>query len=113
MTKNGSSPAGKKREAGKQPRRGISDREVSDVEEMSMPRSPVIYEVVRRIGDEEMARPATSLWWSGVAAGLSMGFSLVAQAILETHLPDTPWRPLVSGFGYCVGFLMTVLGRQQ
>lgn len=113
MAKNGSSPAGKKREAAKQPSRGITDREVTDIEEMSLPRSPVIYEVVRRLGDEEMQRPATSLWWSGVAAGLSISFSLLAQAILLTHLPDTPWRPLLVGFGYCVGFLMVVLGNQQ
>jgi formate-nitrite transporter family protein len=93
--------------------KGISRHEVEAVEEMSTPRSPVIYEVVRRLGDEEMERPATSLWWSGIAAGLSISFSLLAQAILETHLPDAPWRPLVADFGYCVGFLMVVLGRQQ
>lgn len=113
MAKNGSPTAGKKRDGGKQPRHGISEREVTDVEEMSMPRTPVIYEVVRRLGDEEMARPTTSLWWSGVAAGLSISFSLLAQAILLTHLPDTDWRPLVVGLGYCVGFLMVVLGNQQ
>ena len=93
--------------------KGISEREVEDVEEMSAPRTPVIYEVVRRLGEEEMARPVTSLWWSGVAAGLSISFSLLAQAILQAHLPDAPWRPLVSSFGYCVGFLMVVLGNQQ
>jgi formate/nitrite transporter FocA (FNT family) len=93
--------------------KGISQHEVEAVEELSTPRTPVIYEVVRRLGDEEMERPATSLWWSGIAAGLSISFSLLAQAILLTHLPDTPWRPLVADFGYCVGFLMVVLGRQQ
>jgi formate/nitrite transporter FocA (FNT family) len=93
--------------------KGISKEEVHDVEEMSAPRTPVIYEVVRRLGEDEMARPATSLWWSGVAAGLSISFSLLAQAILQAHLPDAPWRPLVSSFGYCVGFLMVVLGSQQ
>jgi formate/nitrite transporter FocA (FNT family) len=97
----------------KHPPKGISEHEVRDVEGMSAPRTPVIYEVVRRLGEEEMARPATSLWWSGVAAGLSISFSLLAQAILQAHLPDTPWRPLVSSFGYCVGFLMVVLGNQQ
>ena len=51
--------------------RGISEHEVEDVEEMSTPRTPVIYEVVRRLGDEEMERPLVSLWWSGLAAGLS------------------------------------------
>jgi formate/nitrite transporter FocA (FNT family) len=93
--------------------KGISQHEVESVEEMSTPRTPVIYEVVRRLGHEEMERPATSLWWSGVAAGLSISFSLLAQAILQSHLPDAPWSHLVSSLGYCVGFLMVVLGRQQ
>src|SRR5690348_2619712 len=92
---------------------GISEREVRDVEEMSTPRTPVIYEVVRRLGDEEMTRPNTSLWWSGVAGGLSISFSLLAQAILKTHLPDAAWTELISSLGYCVGFLIVILGRQQ
>lgn len=94
-------------------RRGISENELRDVEELATPRTPVIYEVVRRLGEEEMARPVTSLWWSGVAAGLSISFSLLAQAILQTYLPDAPWRPLVTSFGYCIGFVMAVLSRQQ
>jgi formate-nitrite transporter family protein len=94
-------------------RKGISKHEIEAVEEMSTPRTPVIYEVVRRQGEEEMMRPATSLWRSGLAGGLSMSFSLLGQAVIEQHLPDTRWRILVTGFGYCVGFLMTVLARQQ
>lgn len=93
--------------------KGISAQEAHDVEEMSAPRTPVIYEVVRRLGEDEMARPATSLWWSGVAAGLSISFSLLTQAILEDHLPESDWQPLISKLGYCVGFLMVVLGNQQ
>ncbi|MFA6266868.1 MAG: formate/nitrite transporter family protein [Pseudolabrys sp.] len=93
--------------------RGISESEVRDVEELSAPRTPVIYEVVRRLGEEEMERPATSLWWSGVAAGLSISLSLLAEAILETHVPDAPWKPLVTHLGYSVGFLMVILARQQ
>ena len=103
----------KPRNGGHDTPKGITKQEIETVEEMSTPRSPVIYEVVRRLGDEEMERPLTSLWWSGVAAGLSISFSLLAQAILETHLPDAAWRPLVASFGYSVGFLMVVLGRQQ
>ena len=91
----------------------ITEREAEHVEEHATPRTPVIYEVVRRLGEEEMARPAVSLWWSGVAAGLSISFSLLAQAILQLHLPDAPWRPLVSSLGYTVGFVMVVLARQQ
>jgi formate/nitrite transporter FocA (FNT family) len=93
--------------------KGITQQEIQSVEELSAPRSPVVYEVVRRHGEEEMERPLTSLWWSGVAAGLSISFSLLGQAVLEAHLPDASWQPLVTSFGYCVGFLMVVLGRQQ
>ena len=62
-------------------RRDKSERQVEHIEERSTPRTPVIYEIVRRYGEEEMERPATSLWWSGLAAGLSMSFSLLAQAL--------------------------------
>ena len=91
----------------------ITQKEAGDVEEMSSPRTPVIYEIVRRLGDEEMDRPITSLWWSGVAAGLSISFSLLAQGILQAHLPAAPWKVLVVSLGYSVGFLMVVLSRQQ
>ncbi len=93
-------------------RRPITPRE-EEVEERSSPTTPVIYEVVARLGEEEMARPIFSLWWSGVAAGMSMSFSLLAQAILHKHLPDAPWRPLVADFGYTVGFVMVIMSRQQ
>jgi formate/nitrite transporter FocA (FNT family) len=100
---------------GEQPRsnRPITGKEAEDVEERSSPRTPVIYEIVRRLGDEEMDRPITSLWWSGVAAGLSISFSLLAQAVLKSHLPEAPWTLLVSSLGYSVGFVMVVLSRQQ
>ena len=91
----------------------ISDREVEDVEANAHLRPRIVYEIVRQEGKDELARPAISLWWSGIAAGLSISFSLLTQAILNLHLPDAPWRPLVSGLGYSVGFLMVVLSRQQ
>ncbi len=88
-------------------------RKVERVEEESTPSTPVIYEAVRRLGEEEMSRPATSLWWSGLAGGLSISFSLLAEGILRLHTPEAPWRNLVTSLGYPVGFLMVVLSRQQ
>lgn len=93
--------------------RQITEKEAVDVEDRSSPRTPVIYEIVRRLGEEEMGRPITSLWWSGLAAGLSISFSLLAQAVLRAHLPDSNWTVLVTSLGYSVGFLMVVLSRQQ
>ena len=95
------------------PSRQMTEKEAVDVEERSSPRTPVIYEIVRRLGEEEMSWPVTSLWWSGLAAGLSISFSLLAQAILRAHLPDSTWAVLVTSLGYSVGFLMVVLSRQQ
>jgi formate-nitrite transporter family protein len=91
----------------------FSEQDVEDIEERSRLRAPMIYEVVRREGEEEMCRPITSLWWSGVAAGLSISFSLLTEAILKAHLPAGPWQPLIVSLGYPVGFLIVVLARQQ
>ena len=73
----------------------------------------VIHEIVRGQGESELDRPATSLALSGLAAGLSIGFSMVVQAYLQAGLPEAPWRDMVAGFGYSVGFLIVILGRQQ
>jgi formate/nitrite transporter FocA (FNT family) len=91
----------------------FDERDREDIEGRRRLRAPMIYEVLRREGEEEMSRPTSSLWWSGVAAGLSISFSLLSEAILQAHLPDRAWRPLVSALGYPVGFLIAVLGRQQ
>lgn len=73
----------------------------------------IVHETIRREGEQELKRSSSSLAWSGLAAGLSMGFSLVAEGLIAAHLPNTDWAPLISKFGYSVGFLIVVLGRQQ
>lgn len=87
--------------------------ERKQVEERVAVGANVVYETIRREGIAELQRPAAALAWSGLAAGLSMGFSFIAEALLASHLPNTAWRPLISKAGYCVGFLIVVLGRQQ
>ena len=71
------------------------------------------YEVIRREGLRELERSTGALSWSGLAAGLSMGFSFLVQGIIQSHLPDAPWRPLVATLGYTVGFVIVILGSQQ
>jgi formate/nitrite transporter FocA (FNT family) len=73
----------------------------------------VVHEAIRAEGEEELARPLQALAWSAVAAGLSMGFSFLAEAVLRSGLPEAPWRPLVAKLGYSLGFLFVILGRQQ
>lgn len=71
------------------------------------------YEVIRREGLHELERSTGALAWSGLAAGLSMGFSFLVEGLLQSHLPDTSWRPLIAKLGYSVGFVIVILGSQQ
>ncbi|HET7231519.1 MAG TPA: formate/nitrite transporter family protein [Longimicrobium sp.] len=71
------------------------------------------HEVIRREGEEELKRSTAALAWSGLAAGLAMGFSLVGEGVLKAHLPDAEWAPLVNKLGYSFGFLIVILGSQQ
>ena len=92
----------------------ISTRnEQKQVEERQAIGPHVVYETIRREGEEELQRTVSSLAWSALAAGLSLGFSFITEGLLMAHLPDQPWRPLISKLGYCIGFLIVVLGRQQ
>lgn len=78
----------------------LTAEEEKQVKTRGAPRAAVVYETVREEGEFELQRTVSGLAWSGLAAGLSMGFSLVAEGLLRHHLPDAPWRPLVSELGY-------------
>jgi formate/nitrite transporter FocA (FNT family) len=79
----------------------------------SAPRALVLHEIIRAEGEEALKRKPSALAWSALAAGLSMGFSFLTQALLHASLPDAPWRHAVDSFGYSMGFLIVILGRQQ
>lgn len=92
----------------------ITDQEKDEVEGLVRPRAAVLYEVVRKEGDQELSRTFGALWWSGVAAGLSLGFSPLLQAVLMAILPEaSAAASLVVPAGYTIGFLIVVLARQQ
>ncbi|WP_420136501.1 formate/nitrite transporter family protein [Sphingomonas sp.] len=76
-------------------------------------RATGIHEILRKEGESELERALPALLWTGLAAGLSMGFSFSGQALLHSGLPDLPWRHLVASFGYAIGFVIIVMGRQQ
>lgn len=86
---------------------------IHEAEERKAPTGRVIHHTILLEGKEELARASSALFWSGLAAGISMGLSLLADSLLHAHLPDAPWRPLVSKLGYSVGFLVVILGRQE
>jgi formate/nitrite transporter FocA (FNT family) len=99
------------REFGTQEELNLNEREENDVFQRIRPSAAVIHEVIRLEG--ELRRSTSALAWSGLAAGLSMGFSLVGRGLLEANLPDQSWRSIVTSLGYSLGFLIVIMGRQQ
>lgn len=91
----------------------LDEKEQAQAVKHSSPKARVIHEIVREEGEAELKRPPAALFWSGLAAGLSMGFSLLTLALLEGSLPDTSWRRTISSVGYSLGFVIAVLGKQQ
>lgn len=91
----------------------VAEAQEQEIASRTSPPGEVVYGAVYREGEHELERDNKALAWSGLAAGLSMGFSFVTEALLRAHLPDAPWLPVISKLGYAVGFIIVILGRQQ
>jgi formate-nitrite transporter family protein len=91
----------------------LTEREKEEAQDRTSVSATVVHETVRYDGEEELHRPVSALTCSGLAAGMSMGFSLVAMALFRAYLPDRPWRPLIVRLGYPMGFLIVIIARQQ
>lgn len=91
----------------------LSAKEAREADKRVAVTAQVVHEAIRIQGDEELARPATALAWSGFAAGLSMSFSLIAEGLLRSLLPNAPWSWLLVSLGYPFGYLIVIIARQQ
>ena len=65
--------------------------EKQQVEEYENVHSSVIFEAIRREGDDELSRPFSALWWSGVAAELAISTSVLCRGFLASILPHADW----------------------
>lgn len=73
-----------------------------------------VYSVILREGEEELHRPAASLWWSGAAAGIGISTSIVAEGIIRSSLgSDHSGLHLLESLGYSFGFVLVILCRLQ
>jgi formate/nitrite transporter FocA (FNT family) len=89
------------------------EEEQREAEERSAPSARVVHAAVSEQGQDELNRPVSSLFWSGLGAGIAMTASVSASGALRHYLPDTPWREAVTSLGYPLGFLIVILGRMQ
>lgn len=87
--------------------------ETGCVDDLKSANAKELHRAVREEGEDELDRPLASLFWSGLAAGLAINASLLTEGVLRQHLPDAPWRELVTALGYPIGFLIVILGRMQ
>lgn len=92
---------------------GLSAEEEREIDEKLPPRAAVLHETIRIQGDHELERTVAALWWSALAAGLTMGLSLMAMGLLRSHLGDSDSSHVIASFGYAAGFLAVILARQQ
>jgi len=88
-------------------------KEAEAVEEAAALSPRLIFESIRRNGEEELERPISALLFSGIAAGILISFSVLTEALLRSHLPDTEWRYVLENLGYCMGFILVIIGRMQ
>jgi formate/nitrite transporter FocA (FNT family) len=95
------------------PQEGLTKEETRSVTHHRRLRAAVVYEIIRVEGEGELARSFGALWWSALAAGLSIGFSALAMAMFRAYLPNVPGAPIIENLGYSVGFLIVILSRQQ
>ena len=98
-------------QSGKTP--GLSADEEREVSHNQPPRAAVLHEIIRFQGDQELERTIAALFWSALAAGLSMGLSLMAMGLFYSRLPEDDSSQVIASLGYSAGFLAVILARQQ
>ncbi|GAA4024444.1 formate/nitrite transporter family protein [Actimicrobium antarcticum] len=73
-----------------------------------------VYSIILREGEEELRRPKTSLWWSGVAAGIGISTSVLAEGVIRAGLsPEVPYLAIIQSLGYTLGFVLVIMCRLQ
>lgn len=91
-----------------------SSGEDIDVDEENLPsKAMAIHEHIRQDGEKELERDAMALLWSAIAAGLSMGASLLAKGVFHVNLEGVPGSFLLENLGYTFGFIIVIMARQQ
>ena len=71
-----------------------------------------IHENIRAPAEEELERPASSLLFSSIAAGMLIGFSFLSSAFVSYYAPESIKHPLATA-AYPIGFMFVILGRNE
>ncbi len=85
-----------------------------DINNEDLPsKAAVVHENIRHEGIQELNRNMIALFLSAIAAGLSIGISLLAKAEFHVALRDASYASLLENLGYTFGFVIVIMARQQ
>jgi formate/nitrite transporter FocA (FNT family) len=97
-----------------QPEISLTGSERDAVIEHGSLSSLTVYSIILREGQEELDRPLMSLWWSGIAAGIGISASVLAEGIIRSNIgSDHPYLSIIESLGYTFGFVLVILARLQ
>jgi formate/nitrite transporter FocA (FNT family) len=71
-----------------------------------------IHENIRAPAVEELERPASSLLFSSLAAGMLIGFSFLASGFASYYAAD-PYKHAFASMAYPLGFIFVIMGRSE
>ena len=74
--------------------------------------SSEIFQRVLATAEDELNKPLSLLFWSGISAGLALGLTFLARVIFTSVTPGDS-SGLVGNLLYPIGFVLIVLGRYQ
>ena len=94
--------------------KSLTRKERDSVAEHGSLSALTVYSIILREGEDELQRPKISLWWSGVAAGIGISTSVIAEGIIRSNLgSEHPYLTLIESLGYTFGFVLVILCRLQ
>jgi formate-nitrite transporter family protein len=89
-------------------------RLVAERQESSRPHALDIYERVCEDTAEELSRPQGSLFFSALFAGLTIGLSPLAVALITDSLgSDVKSTAFIAALFYPIGYIAVIIGRSQ
>jgi formate-nitrite transporter family protein len=83
------------------------------VTEPSRPSAHDIYTRVRQDAEDELSRPHSSLAFSGLFAGFTIGATPLAAALAAAALGSGAGTSFISALVYPIGFIAVIVGRAQ
>jgi formate/nitrite transporter FocA (FNT family) len=71
-----------------------------------------IHENIRAPAEKELERPASSLLFSSLAAGMLIGFTFLASAFVSYYSAE-PIKHAMASAAYPLGFIFVIMGRSE